>query len=295
MSTVAHKITTAPQFANILFTTDLSPCSELALPYARAIARLYGSTIHLLHVTGPEAWVGPLGVPYPHVQDEDLAAQRAMNKLMKSGALEGTLCTRTIMRGEVWGVVSNMLTYRNIDLIVLGTHGYGGLRHVLLGSVAEQIFRHASCPVMTVGPRTKDGLVKGHLEAIIYATDFSGTSLGALPYALSLARANRAKLKVVHAIHPIITAEDVMISHMNELIQNAKQQALRLVEGEPDLDYQVIVQAGTPSEMILEIASHTKTDLIVMGAHRGTSSHTPWAVAHRVVCQATCPVLTVRG
>lgn len=76
----------------------------------------------------------------------------------------------------VWNVVSELVTEFKVDLIVLGTHGHGGLRHLVLGSVAEQIFRRAACPVLTVGPGAHDGLAQGKLNTIVYATNFSPAS-----------------------------------------------------------------------------------------------------------------------
>ncbi len=281
-----------PQFKNVLFATDFSPSSEMALPYARAIALRYGATIHLLHVVGPHPLIGPLAIHYPNVEDEDEAARRALAKLIQSGALSGTSYTETIERGPVWDEVSKTIADRNIDLIVLGTHGRSGLKHLVLGSVAEQIFRHADCPVLTVGPKTHDGFREGKVDKIVYATDFSSASRAALSYALSLARANRSQMILVHAVLPIVSGDAILILP-DELVETANLEMSHLVPD--DIRHEEIVRIGPAADLILDIASDRKADLIVMGAHRGTSSHTPWAVTHQVVCNALCPVLTVRG
>jgi len=253
VSAATTKPSLSIQFKNILFTTDLSPCSESALPYARAIARLYGSTVHIVHVVGPEPLIGPLGVPYPQVEDQNPVAQRAMDKLIQSGALKGVLHTQTIKRGVVWNVVSELVTDFKVDLIVLGTHGYSGLKHLVLGSVAEQIFRRAACPVLTVGPGAHDGLAHGKLNTIVYATNFSPASRQALPYALSLAHANRSKLMLFHAVQ---YGESFVKVQLDAIVQIAKHELMNLM---PE-SLEVIVKCGPAADLILGIATDSNAD-----------------------------------
>lgn len=88
-----------------------------------------------------------------------------------------------------------------IDLIVLGTHGRTGWGKVLLGSVAESIFRKAPCPVVTVGPHcSADPKRSVEFHQIVFATNFSPESLVAAPYAVSLAQENQAKLTLLHVV-----------------------------------------------------------------------------------------------
>lgn len=296
MSTVATATTkpilsSQPQFKNILFATDFSFCSELALVYAREIALRFGSTIHIVHVVGPDPLIGPLAVHYPQVEEEDAAAWRALAKLIQGSALSCISYTETIERGSVWDVVSKLIADRSIDLIVLGTHGRGGLKHLVLGSVAEQIFRHANCPVLTVGPKARDGLREGKIATIVYATDFSPGSQAALPYALCLARVDRAAMILVHAVRPTVGGDTLPVLP-DGMVENAKLKLERLVPD--DIRQEAIAKVGLAAELILTIAAERKADLIVMGAHRGTS-HTVWAVAHQVVSNAACSVLTVRS
>jgi nucleotide-binding universal stress UspA family protein len=288
MSAATTKPSLSTRFKNILFTTDLSPCSEAALPCARAIAKLYGSTIHIVHVVGPEPLIRPLGVPYPNVEDQNSVAQRGIDKLIQSSFLKDVPHTQTIARGVVWNVVSKSIADLNVDLIILGTHGYSGLKHLVLGSVAEQIFRRAACPVLTVGPQAQDGLAEGQLKTIMYATNFSPASRQALTYTLSLAHANRSKLILFHAVQ---YGESFVKVQLDTIVQIARYELTGLV---PE-SLEVVVKCGPAADLILGIATDTNADLIVMGAHRGSLSHMPSAIAHKVVCHSRCPVLTVRS
>ncbi len=86
--------------------------------------------------------------------------------------------------------------------------------------------------------------------------------------------------------------------------ENARTACMRRLEQllpgdeERPIDNQLVVQFGTPSEKILQVALDKRVDLIILGLHRaslaGTISHIPWATAYEIVCGAACPVLTVR-
>lgn len=288
------------EIKNILFTTDFSPTSELALRYAQAIARRYGSKVFILHVL-PEH--PRLAVPLDQFPQEFDAARRdaaqQMEQLMSNKMLADIPHDAVLEHGTVQQVVMSTITEREIDLVVLGTHGHHGLKKVLLGSVAEVIFRLARCPVLTVGPEiARDGLPEGDFPGILFATDLSEDSLRALPWALSLAQENRARLILVHVITDI--SEGAM-DYLDEMTAACKQ---RLVELLPPgagawCQPEFFVEFGPAADTILKVADERQISLIVMGArHRAivaASTHLPWATASRVVCHAHCPVLTVRS
>jgi hypothetical protein len=104
-------------------------------------------------------------------------------------------------RGGVWEELQEIIFQKQIDLVVIGTHGRHGIEKLLLGSVAEQVFRHADCPVLTVGPHSYlEGRVEWNgTQTYPFATDFGEPSLGALPHAVSLAKGTKAKLQAVRA------------------------------------------------------------------------------------------------
>ena len=166
-----------------------------------------------------------------------------------------------------------------------------GLEKVLLGSVAEEIFRQALCPVLTVGPRSSLRPKKpAELSRILYATDFSPESLAATPYAISLAREHRAQLILLHSMKSSEAA-------------SALRHTLRdLVPFGADLRCQpdCVVECGAPANKILEVSEGHEADLIVLGVH-GADGHLARIMhfvssdAYRIVTQAKRPVLTVRG
>lgn len=302
-----------PALKNILYATDFSPCSQAALPYLRAIAERCGATVHVVHVLPPEARTA---VPLDKLSELDadqIAAESAMKALLAGNSLAGIAHSATIERGSLWEVLAAFIEEKDIDLIVLGTHGRRGLKKLVLGSVAEQVYRHAPCPVLTVGPQTThDESAQARVATILYATDFSSGSHHALPYALSLARANQSHLILLHAvpspmemvpasIDAVPVAIEVSMEFVADALARARQQMEKLISAEAMEEFhpEIIVESGPAADLILSHAKSKQADLIVMGAHRASASalatHLPWAIASAVVCQAHCPVLTVRS
>jgi len=313
MSSSTQELLT-PSFKNILFATDFSSCSQAAIPHLRAIAERFGSTIHVVHVLYPEPTM--LEVPLdivPEMETELDVAQSTMRALLASKPFGEVACTTAVKRGPLWEVLAEFIEEKSIDLIVLGTHGRRGLKKLVLGSAAEHVFRHARCPVLTVGPQTvARGTEQHRIATILFATDFSDGSVHALPYAVSLARANSSRLILVHAVPAAMEIASggfdvrpdivgVPAEVIAEALESARQQAAELVSKEKlqEMNPEVIVECGLSAETILSVAKSKQADLIVMGAHRAPgrsiASHLPWATASTVVCEAHCPVLTVRS
>lgn len=287
---------------NILFATDFSPCSTAALPYARAIARQYGAKLYGAHVLPAEDYlfVAP-DLWSIHQQREEKMRNEAATQLeeqlneMPHEVLSGV--------GEIWNVLSRLIGEHDIDLLVVGTHGRTGARKLLMGSVAEKIFRQATCPVLSVGPNVT-GKPAGeiHFQRILFATDFGRESLAALPYAISLGEEDQARLVLLHVVDQpaagIIDSVAVRASLMRRL------EELVPAEAEFWCDVQCRVefnrQFARSEERILEIAAAQAADLLVLGlrpAHAGLSTvtHLVHSTAQHVVAHSGCPVLTVRG
>jgi nucleotide-binding universal stress UspA family protein len=286
-------------FKSVLFPTDFSLAADSARPYALEIARRYGAKIIGVYVRPPEIY----GVE-AMAAGRGLASEDAELVKEETSRLEKMLSDVpnevVIGEGSILGVLSTAIEENHVDLIVMGTHGRTGFRKALLGSIAEKIFREASCPVMTIGPHVKGET--WHLtetKEILFATDFSAGSLAAAPYAISLAQEHQAKLVLLHVI-PSPRANELVQPHDIENAPLHKLQALVPAETELALEPSFIVEQGNPAEKILEVARKRRADLIVLGVKQaqglmGGSTHLPWTIAHEIVAHAACPVLTVRG
>lgn len=273
---------------NLLYATDLSPTAERALPYALGIARRYGATLFAAHVIQPDL--------VPHVPPAawiQMAEQEREYRDRAQQALEEQLAGvphELIFRpGEVWPAISEIIREKRIDLLILSTHGRKGLQKAILGSAAEEIFRHSPCPVLTVGPDVTPKPTRyASLSRILYATDFSPESLQGAPYAISIAREHRSHLILFHCIE-----DGAEVSTMLQTLQE-------LIPFGADLRCEPICVAerGSHGEKVLEVAQGHGADLLVLGvpsakARLAQKSHQ--SALYKIVTQATCPVLTVRG
>lgn len=142
---------------HILVATDFSEASQPALRAAAAQAAASGSKISLAHVFDPTPMVPPAAIPAPRRMEDSIA------KELSQKVEEELTRIRQAVFPEVGDVQVVPLRHANaafalceyaenngVDLIVLGTHGRTGLKHLLIGSVAERVVRHAHCPVLTV-------------------------------------------------------------------------------------------------------------------------------------------------
>jgi len=141
---------------NVLIATDFSDTSARALDYGLGLATAYGARVHLLHVIEP-AILNPgglelLGYSLPSLIDR--LEQAAESRLASLGTeAEDRITLRRAARvGQPFVEILRYARGHAIDLIAIGTHGRGALEHLLLGSVAEQVVRASTCPVLTVRP-----------------------------------------------------------------------------------------------------------------------------------------------
>jgi nucleotide-binding universal stress UspA family protein len=281
---------------NILFATDFSQAADAAAPIAIQIARRYGAKVYGVHVNRSDDYTGVAPNAWA-------AMAEAAEKETKEDAgrlneqLQGIEHEVVIGEGNLWEVLSNVIQQKEIDLVVVGTRGRTGFGKTLLGSVAEQILRQSPSPVLTVGPHVNpwsDEYVK--MREILYATDLAADYPIAAPYAISLAQENRAHLVLLNVIEDPKAGELVDSPEVVDVKQRKLEQLVTEQAGlwcEPTY----IVEQGPAAEKILDVAKRRPTDLIVLGARpaKGLATHLSIGTVHKVVSQAKCPVLTVRG
>jgi nucleotide-binding universal stress UspA family protein len=284
------------QFRNILLGTDFSASSAAAVPYAAAMARHYEGKVYVAHVSTPETYgFVPPSLGRPRLKQVQAHARTQMAEFIQSARLHGVPHETLFGVGEVVDVFWELVPQHGIDLIAVGTRGRRGLNKLIMGSVAEEIFRLAQVPVLTVSPGSLGRRKPFPFRRILFPTDFSADSERARDVAVSLAEEFEAQLLLLHVTPG--PAEDV--GAVRELSERIAARLRELLPAERLLRCQVCVEHGSPAEEILRAAAEHKADLIVMGV-RGAGalvrmSTTVGSTAHEVVSQARAPVLTVRG
>jgi nucleotide-binding universal stress UspA family protein len=297
---------------SVLIATDFSETSEKALSYALAIARFYGSKLCLAHVVSSLglAMAGP---------DAIAACEQAVRRevadlrdwLLRTGALGGIEHKFIVRQGELWPGLREITRHEGTDLMVVGTHGRHGMGKLFFGSVAEQIFRQADCPVLTVGPHSNKHPWVGTSfteRTFLFATDFGPASLHGLTQAVAVANQFRSRLAFLTVIPAIPSSQHKgwrTVADLRKLREDARKIALqRLAEVAHNAvldvrpEFHVEFESREPvSAWILETAERLRADLIILGLHDSgynrVISHLASTTAYDVACSSSSPVLTL--
>jgi nucleotide-binding universal stress UspA family protein len=286
--------TTAISFKNILLLTDLTPASQAAFSYAVALARHFDARLYPAHVVVP--FLSPeLEAPRTPTLLEELVTEKR-HELVERVRNTGTSYTALVSQDAIEQVVPKWINEHGIDLIVMGTHGRKGMDRFLLGSTAEEIFRNVTCPVLTLGPHVTQH-PRGELEfkRILAAVSLTKEAEPAVTYALSFAQEREAAITLLHVLPDDIEHDP----DPSAVAGFARHKLEKLVPPETDLAQtpEFLVLEGNPAKGILDVARREQPDLIVLGLARQkkTPTHFRRGIAYRVISEAACAVLTIRG
>ena len=289
--------------------TDFSGQSLAGVRYAMKLRSKFGSSLVLLHViepTPPMAGVESLVLAQ---SDSEVAAWalKQLAKLARRGAGDEKQVTSLVRMGKPFHEITTEAAENQADLIVIATHGYTGVEHLLLGSTTERVVRHAPCPVLAVPARTppkRSGkLAPFKIKKILVPIDFSATSREALPWAAFLAGSFKAELVLLHVEEkfPIdyLLGRELFSHTMEPVMKQAEAELEHLAGGlrkTTRANISVVVRDGKPFQEICDGAEALGADLIVLTTHGHTGLKHVWlgSTAERVVRHAQCPVLVVR-
>jgi nucleotide-binding universal stress UspA family protein len=293
------------QFKKIIIATDFSEPSIEALREADLIAHRTGAELIVFHAVPNLVRANPL---FPHKNIEDLfqlpqmmdRAAEAVDELINKH-LHPDRTQVKVLVDTGWPDTTLMRQAEEIgaDLIVVGSRGFTGLKHVLLGSVAERVVRYAHCAVLVAR-------ASPHVGHILAATDFSDPSLPAIDAASKIALRRSADLTVLHSLGTSSSLSWAAspfgggpIMPDKRAIADARIAATELIKSSLErfgAKGTAIVGEGMPEDDILRHAAQLPADLIVVGS-LGRSAINRVAlgsVAETVARTATCSVLVVR-
>ena len=282
----------------VLAATDFSPLSEKALRQALSIARRYHSKFYIVHVVS--SWGFSVAGYDAAVEGAKLAQsdlQKLVSELIKSDALKDVDHEIVVAIGDFWEELRRIATSYEVDLIVIGTHGRVGMEKMVMGSVAESVFRYARRPVLTVGPCVPETeSFTSARRSILFPTDFSTASVAALPYAISIANEHDAELTILNVAEK--TVDEPPTAQVDT--QVSPKERLRML-GPGNLEsgkaVHLEVLSGSVVGKIVQLSRDQKSDLIVMGLKSPPAffaDRRPWLHASSIISDACCPVLTVR-
>ncbi|HXG49649.1 MAG TPA: universal stress protein [Methylomirabilota bacterium] len=287
----------------LLVPTDFSEASRAALALATELAERFGAQIDLTYVIPPAL---PIDVGHPvtaamPVDDLERRAAASLARFREAHLPKALPVVTHVLTGAVAYELTEFAARRNTDLLVISTHGHTGLKHLLMGSTAEQVLRHAPCPVLVAraaGRKRREF----RLRQILVPTDFSAPSTKALHYALALAEQAGATLSLVHVLAlpswpEFGYARMAIKSAQGRRTAQERLQTLRAGLGDRgDRVGAWRVRSGNPFREIIAEAEESRADLIVVATHghTGLAHFLLGGTTEKIVRHAGCPVLVVR-
>lgn len=146
-------------FSKILVPVDFSEYTDDIIKYSVEIAEKFNSTIHLIHVipnmdyfTPYESFMAAENMVTVQ-KGVEAEVQRDIEKV--AGTIKGIPVTKVVRTGVSFVEIVEYVRSEHIDLVIMATHGRGGLEHIIIGSVAEKVVRKSPCPVLTIRPAKK--------------------------------------------------------------------------------------------------------------------------------------------
>ncbi len=291
----------------VLAATDFSDTAHLAVEHAAALARRQAARLILVHGhTMGVYWVGPakpLTIPSSYEESVLRDTREQLDALAARLREEGVEVDTRLVSASGTEATLYVAKETDADLIVTGTRGHTGFKHLLLGSTAEEIVRTARCPVLSIHPG--DEVPAGGRIRIVLPTDFSDDATLALEHAVELlsGEPSECELVLVHVLHtPALLAPMVGDIAMRQVfVDQAREKA---TEGLEELAEQLRAEGhevktrvfeGDPAGMLADTARDCEASMIAMGTRglTGLKRIVQGSVADRTVRHASCPVLTV--
>jgi nucleotide-binding universal stress UspA family protein len=279
----------------IVVPLDRSALSETAIPYATTLAGIFNASVEYLTVV-PEQ--GDL---------ETGSADRYLSEIAEQ--LPSSTGHRTAVR---MGSAADAIVEEADDpraMIVMATHGRGGLQRMLIGSVADAVVRTATVPVTLIRGGVEPGMVPEPFRHVLVPLDGSDRSASALPLAIELARRSGANLHLLQVVLPVPVHEigyasdssflgpNVYADMMDELERNAHDDLERARDTceRSGVDAMTHVLVGTPSDSILRVAGEVAADLIVIASRGrgGARRMVLGSVATALVQHSDLPLIVV--
>lgn len=305
------------KIANILVPLDFSRRSLKALKYALPFAARFGSTLHLAHAFEYEYPMSILAAMPRGIPESEVArrARRRLQAAAKKHAIALAPENCHAVKGRASDAVCELARRLQTDLIVATTHGYTGLRHVLLGSTAERMVQHSPCGVLIVRDHERDFVGEAgqaansgdtiRLKKILVPLDFSACSMVGLESAVQFATTWGAQLVAFNCVpwQTFATYGQYGGRDSTILAQCAQQGSRDLMSQvvsslkSRGIFVQGVVALGAPAQNICDYARANDVDLIVTSTHgsSGLVHLLLGSTAEHVVRYAHCPVLVMPG
>jgi nucleotide-binding universal stress UspA family protein len=294
----------------ILVPLDGSPLAESVLPAAAALAKAFGARVKLLHIV--EAAAPDTIHGQPHLTEGD-QAQAYLDEVAHRPVFQGLAVEVHVHRPKEGDVAESVVDHSQefgADLVVLSTHGKGGLRGFLFGRIALQALQHGTTPVLLMNPTTSAAAPPFACRTILVPLDGTPAHEPALSVASTLGRAWKATLHLEMVVPttktlsgPEAAAGALMPSTTRAILDLAERGAEEYVQRlaqtlkAEGLSANSHVSRGEPAASLVEAAEKVKADLVVMASHAKGAMEAFWSgsLTPKVVEKLQRPILLVRA
>lgn len=286
-------------FEEILFPTDGSDGASWALEHALDIATTHGATLHLLNVadTTRESLTQIQGQVVDTLESE---GNKVVNEAADQAEERDIPVIANVLQGEPHSTIVDYAADREVDLIVMPTHGRRGLTRLLLGSTTERVVRTSPVPVLTVRPDAETEPVYPYRDVLV-PTDGSECARAALDLGIDLAGEEETALHLLSVVDSTTLGVDVraelQVEYLEQHARNILADAASVAADAGVDPADTTIEFGTPIYRgILEYAETHDVDVIVAGTHgrSGLDRYLLGSVTEKLVRTAPVPVLTVR-
>ncbi len=298
---------------HIVFATDFSQSSMPAFQTSLLWAHTWEATLDIIHVRGMIHEVDPdSAMANIYIKEQQEQAKVLLEELANKAKETLSTVHTHLLEGFPDREIAIFSKTSRADLVITGTHGWSGIDHVMMGSVAERVICKAPCPVLSIRAleakkttSTDELTVRTRPTAphhILLPIDFSDCSLDAYEYVTNLEKSSNIAITLLHVIEPLSYSLDFSLSYPAEDRQHREDVKARLAALTDALTKQglttnYLLKSKPISEAIMATAVESGVNLIVMGTHgrQGLRRLVMGNVAAAVLRQSPIPVLTVKS
>ena len=276
----------AANMKTIVVATDLQGRSEAALEYARKLASAYEARIVLAHGLDPIEYAAVQAVPGRVMRRLTEEARASLDQMAADLFRDGIHSHTELRQGAVVQMLLDVIGQYDAGLIVLGTRGQRGAGPLAVGTIAEQLVRRATCPVLAVAADWNAGEHRPTPGGpVLLAMESNEALESAVDVANSLAHTFQRTLIVVHAR----TAAEAS-AFLNPYATTLEQFGVRF-DGE--FPVRCIVNDGNPTEALTQAIEQYTPSILVIGAKRRSESAGRHGTAFNLLASSRVPVLCV--
>jgi nucleotide-binding universal stress UspA family protein len=294
-------------YRHLLCPVDFSESSRQALEWSSRFSKEVGARLTVLHVVDTEFLsIGNL-VAVPDAFGElRRRAEEALTALKRE--IDLGHADVEIVEGVPEDVLVTAANQRDVDLLVMGTHGLSGFQRFLLGSVTEKVLHRALVPLLALSPGVEQQQTMGFRapRTIVMAIDFGPESQSVLRHGIWLAEHFRAKLVALHVVSvPYVALNESSFEPRaqleleritDSLIAKRRKDLEKMLLELTGAETEIVLTVGSPFESLRNVVEDRSGDMVILGAGGHGNAGFRWlgSTCHKMVRWASCPVMVVR-